>query len=148
MEGLQSRTYLVLEITLEKKSVFCLERLLGSVFLLEKYHHRCDFKPQEWREESREGTWIVDICLSSTSPCLTAQTLNDSITRCQILGFILHFLSFCCRFSVSILFSTGTAMAAGVLLQNELPYSSLIESSVYLANMNSGKNLSLMCHSQ
>ncbi|XP_048171536.1 protein tyrosine phosphatase domain-containing protein 1 isoform X1 [Corvus hawaiiensis] len=35
---------------------------------------------------------------------------------------------------------TGTAMAAGVLLQNELPYSSLIESSVYLANMNSGSS--------
>ncbi|XP_009686469.1 protein tyrosine phosphatase domain-containing protein 1 isoform X2 [Struthio camelus] len=31
-------------------------------------------------------------------------------------------------------------MAAGVLLQNELPYSSLLESSVYLANMNSGSS--------
>ncbi|XP_038005320.1 protein tyrosine phosphatase domain-containing protein 1 isoform X2 [Motacilla alba alba] len=34
----------------------------------------------------------------------------------------------------------GTAMAAGVLLQNEQPYSSLIESSVYLANMSSGSS--------
>ncbi|XP_030812853.1 protein tyrosine phosphatase domain-containing protein 1 isoform X4 [Camarhynchus parvulus] len=31
-------------------------------------------------------------------------------------------------------------MAAGVLLQNEQPYSSLIESSVYLANMSSGSS--------
>ena len=31
-------------------------------------------------------------------------------------------------------------MAAGVLLQNELPYSSLLESSLYLANMSSGNN--------
>ncbi|XP_029899356.1 protein tyrosine phosphatase domain-containing protein 1 isoform X6 [Aquila chrysaetos chrysaetos] len=35
---------------------------------------------------------------------------------------------------------TGTAMAAGVLLQNELPYSSLLESSLYLANMSSGSS--------
>ncbi|RMB99920.1 hypothetical protein DUI87_23328 [Hirundo rustica rustica] len=35
---------------------------------------------------------------------------------------------------------TGTAMAAGVLLQNEQPYSSLIESSVYLANTSSGSS--------
>ncbi|XP_035759221.1 protein tyrosine phosphatase domain-containing protein 1 isoform X2 [Egretta garzetta] len=36
--------------------------------------------------------------------------------------------------------SGGTAMAAGVLLQNELPYSSLLESSLYLANMSSGSS--------
>jgi len=42
--------------------------------------------------------------------------------------------------SKHITVSTGTAMAAGVLLQNELPYSSLLESSVYLANMSSGND--------
>uniref|UniRef100_H9G3Z4 Protein tyrosine phosphatase domain-containing protein 1 n=2 Tax=Anolis carolinensis TaxID=28377 RepID=H9G3Z4_ANOCA len=35
---------------------------------------------------------------------------------------------------------TGTAMAAGVLLQNELPYCSLVTSSAYLADMNSGRS--------
>ncbi|RLV76637.1 hypothetical protein DV515_00016776 [Chloebia gouldiae] len=43
-------------------------------------------------------------------------------------------------FSDYFIVSTGTAMAAGVLLQNEQPYSSLIESSVYLANMSSGSS--------
>ncbi|XP_078241481.1 protein tyrosine phosphatase domain-containing protein 1 isoform X6 [Pogona vitticeps] len=35
---------------------------------------------------------------------------------------------------------TGTAMAAGVLLQNELPYCSLVTSSAYLATMSSGRS--------
>lgn len=35
----------------EKNACFCLERVLGSVFLLKENPHRCDSKPQECTEE-------------------------------------------------------------------------------------------------
>ncbi|XP_060127439.1 protein tyrosine phosphatase domain-containing protein 1 isoform X3 [Zootoca vivipara] len=42
--------------------------------------------------------------------------------------------------TVANVVSTGTAMAAGVMLQNELPYCSLVSSSAYLATMSSGRS--------